>query len=160
MPASATATRLVRTAPGAVWKLWRDLPRWRRWHPEVIESAWQGGAAWDQGSSFSLLRRSPYALLRRVPGIDARRFTGRVLSTSDEQLLVWELQPTRAAWLGPVIVESIRLEPAPGGTTVTLTVTAHGVAPSLLAPLLAGPLRSQAAAALEGLHRELSPPAR
>ncbi|HBY97016.1 MAG: SRPBCC family protein [Ardenticatenaceae bacterium] len=156
MPVSAEASRLIRAAPGAVWQVWRDFQRWPRWQPEAVEAHWLAGAPWTDGSTFSLLRRVPWALLRRLMGGGARRFVGRVLSTAEEQLLVWELRPTMGTWLGPTLVESVRLEPAPGGTTVSLTLTAHGPLPTLLGPLgLRGQLRSQAEETLDGLQRLL-----
>lgn len=149
MPVSAEASRLIRAAPGAVWQVWRDLPGWPRWQPEAVEARWREGRRWADGSTFSLLRRVPWAILRR-------RFVGRVLSTAEEQLLVWELRPTTATWLGPTLIESVRLEPAPGGTTVTHTLTAHGLLPTLLGPLgLGRRLSRQAEETLDALQRVL-----
>lgn len=157
MAPSASATILFRVAPGTVWKGWLNLPAWRDWDPEVRESAWLSGAPWQVGSTFTLLRRTPYRALDRVSGANARRFTGRVLSVAEEQLLVWELTPTTAAWFGPTLVESVRLSPAPGGTNVSVTLTAHGLGPTLFAFLLGGPLSEQAQATLRGFQRHLAP---
>jgi hypothetical protein len=137
--------------------MWRDLPRWPDWQPSVLEVHWLRGEPWEVGSTFTLLRQEPFKLLRRIPALGSRRFTGNVRSTSDEQLLVWELKPTSAAWFGPTLVQSVRLEPAPSGTTVHLTITAHGPSTLLSGPLLDGALHNQAEAALAGLRRELAP---
>jgi hypothetical protein len=157
MPPSATATLLIRTAAAPIWQAWLDLPGWPRWQPETAEGRWLQGDSWAEGSTFGLLRRTPWPLLGRLPGANARRFTGHVQAVSNESLLVWELRPTALGWLGPVVVESVRLDAAPGGTTVTLTLTAHGLLPTLLSPLLPGRLWSQANATLDGLHRHLAP---
>ncbi len=157
MATTVSATKLIRVAPGTLWKKWRDLRAWPDWQPETVEARWRDGEPWAAGSTFVLLRRGPFGWLRRVPGASARRFVGRVLSTAAEQLLVWELTPTSAGWFGPTVVESVRLDPAPSGTTVTLTLTAHGLAPTLLGPLLSGPLRAQAEATLNGLQHAMAP---
>lgn len=158
MPVTAEASRLIRAAPGAVWHAWRDLTRWSEWQPETVEARWLSGPPWADGSTFELLRRGPWKMLRRLPGGSARRFTGRVLSTAEEQLLVWELEPIAARSLGPTLVESVRLEPAPSGTTVTHTLTAHGLLPTLLGPFgLRRRLEAQAAGTLEGVQRLLRP---
>lgn len=157
MPPSATATRLIRTAAGPIWQAWLDLPRWARWQPETAEARWQAGDAWLEGSTFTLLRRTPWPLLGNVPGANARRFVGQVQAVSDEQLLVWELRPTSLGWLGPIVVESVRLDAAPSGTSVTLTLTAHGPLPTLLSPVLPSRLWSQANATLDGLQHFLAP---
>lgn len=159
MPASAESSRLIRAAPGAVWAAWRDLPSWPRWRPEVVEARWQTGTPWADGSGFALLRHGPWSSLNRLSGAQARRFSGRVLSTADEQLLVWELQPTTGGWLGPTMIESVRLEPAPGGTTVTHSLSAHGPLPALLGPFgLGARMQAQSEQTLEGLLRMLQPP--
>lgn len=157
MAPSASATTLFRIAPGTVWKDWLDLPAWQRWNPEVREAHWLSGTPWQVGSTFTLLRRTPYRLLDRIAGANARRFTGRVLSVAEEQLLVWELTPTTAAWFGPTLVESVRLSPAPGGTNVSVTLTAHGLGPTLLGFLLGGPLHEQAQSTLRALQHHLAP---
>lgn len=154
MPVSAEASRLIRAAPGAAWQVWRDLPGWPRWQPETVQARWLDDRPWADGSTFALLRRVPWTLLHGLPGGGARRFTGRVLSSVDEHLLVLELRPTTAGGLGPILVESVRLEPAPGGVTVSLTLTAHGLLPTFLAPLgLGRQLRAQAEENLDGLQR-------
>lgn len=157
MARTVVAERLIRVAPGTVWKTWGALVRWPRWQPETEEAGWIGAERWVEGSTFSLLRRTPYPLLGRLPGAAARRFVGQVMSVVDESLLLWELRPTRAGWFGPVLVESVRLDPAPSGTTVTVSLTAHGLGPSLLGPLMGGPLAAQLDALLDGLHHELAP---
>lgn len=157
MAATATATILIRVAPGTVWKSWLALPQWDRWQPETVNATWAPSATpWAQDSRFTLLRRTPFSFLERLAGADARRFEGRVLSVSEEQLLAWELHPTRLAWFGPILVESARLSPAPSGTSVTLTLTAHGFGPSLLGFLIRGPLQGQVEATLAGLRRQLA----
>ncbi|MDQ4078316.1 MAG: SRPBCC family protein [Chloroflexota bacterium] len=156
MAKTVTATKLIRVAPGTIWKKWCDLPHWARWQPGTIEARWLEGTPWEPGSTFILLRRGPFRLLQRFPGMEARRFVGKVLSVAEEQLLVWELTPTSIAWFGPVVVESVRLDPAPGGTTVLLTLTAHGLGPTLFSFFLGGPLKAQVEATLEGLHRDLA----
>ncbi|MBA3531128.1 MAG: SRPBCC family protein [Ardenticatenales bacterium] len=157
MPPSATVSKLIRVAPGSIWQSWSDLPQWPRWHPETIEATWLEGEPWADGSRFGLLRRTPYPWLEKVPGVGARRFMGIVRSAVSEQLLVWELTPTSAAWLGPTLVESVRLIPAPGGTTVALTLSTYGLLPSLLFPILPPLLRAQASKTLDALHHKLSP---
>jgi hypothetical protein len=156
MALSVTATRLIRVASGSLWEKWLDLYRWPQWQPETMRAEWVQGQPWEVGSTFLLLRRGPFRWLHGIPGAAARRFTGKVLSTATESLLVWELSPTSGRWFGPVVVQSVRLAPAPGGTTVSLTLSAHGLGPALLTPLLGGPLHAQAEATLEALHRELS----
>ena len=141
----------MRVAPGTVWQQWLALRRWPSWQPESQSVRWLGGGGWEEGSRFELLRATPYGVG------PARRYVGVVLSLVEEQLLLWELRPVRAAALGPVLVESVRLTPAPGGTTVTLSITAHGALPRLIGPLLVGPLHRQATATLEGLHHALLP---
>lgn len=157
MALTVDASRLIRVAPGTIWEMWRDLPRWPRWQPEAVEARWVVGTPWTDGSTFALLRRGPWPLLHWLPGGAARRFVGRVLSTAEGQLLVWELRPTANAWLGPILVESVRLEAAPGGTTVTHTLTAHGPLPSLLGLVgLRGRLQRQATETLDSLARSLA----
>jgi hypothetical protein len=155
-----TTTRLIRTAPGTVWKAWRNLPRWSSWNPAILEGRWLHGTPWEEGSTFEVVRRGPSGILRLLPGLGVRRYQGKVLSTAEEQLLVWELRPMQAAWLGPVTVESVRLEPAPGGTTVSYTIGSHGAGAGLLSSLLGGMLYDQAIAALDSLRQELAPPTR
>jgi hypothetical protein len=156
MATTAEASRLLRVAPGTVWETWRDLPRWPQWQPETIGAMWLSGQPWADGSTFDLLRRPPWSILQRFGS--NRRFRGRVLSTAENQLLVWELTPTTAALLGPTLVESIRLEPAPGGTTITHTITAHGLLPTLVGPLgLQGQLQQQASETLDGLQQVVQP---
>lgn len=148
----------MRLAPGTVWKTWCELPEWITWQPETLEASWlDGKRPWENGSCFSLLRELPFGILSRIPTFKARRFIGQVLSSSEEQLLVWELRPTRLSWFGPILVESVRLSPAPGGTTVSLTLTAHGLAPKMMAPVLNQALQSQVEATLEGLEHHLAP---
>lgn len=157
MAVSVTATSLIRVAPGTVWKSWLALPQWGRWQPATVEASWTPGAEpWQQDSTFTLLRRTPFAFLDRAAGANARHFEGRVLSVSEGQLLAWELQPRRAAWFGPVLVESVRLTPAPSGTTVALTLTAHGLGPRLLGLFLRGPLQGQVEGTLAGLRARLA----
>lgn len=152
MPTSVTTTTFIRTAPGTVYALWRALEQWHTWQPETVSAQWlSGAAAWESNSRFELVRRTPYGIG------PSRRFTGRVLSAAQDQLLVWELTPTSAAWFGPNLVQSIRLSPAPGGTNVTLTLSADGVGPSVLGFIVKGPLQRQADSLLEGLQHKLRP---
>jgi hypothetical protein len=152
MPTTVTSTTFIHTAAGTVYSLWRDLPQWHTWQPETVSAQWLSGAApWDPNSRFELVRRTPYGVG------PSRRFTGVVRSAAQDQLLVWELTPTSAAWLGPNLVQSVRLSPAPGGTNVTLTITAHGLAPSVLGFIVKGPLQRQADSLLEGLQHQLLP---
>ncbi|MGB0384509.1 MAG: SRPBCC family protein [Ardenticatenaceae bacterium] len=158
MASSATANILLRVAPGTVWKAWRNLKQWPEWQPETVKAHWVDGSnAWEIGSRFMLLRQIPFGILGRIPGANSRSFIGEVLSTAEEQLLVWELRPSRVNWFGPIIVQSVRLTPAPSGTTVTLTLSTHGLGPTLLRPFLGGRLQSQAEATLEGLRYQLLP---
>jgi hypothetical protein len=152
MSTTITSTIFIRTAPGTVYALWRDLAQWHTWQPETLSAQWLAGApAWDVNSRFELLRRTPYGIG------PSRRFTGVVRSTAQDQLLVWELTPTSAAWFGPNLVQSVRLSPAPGGTNVNLTITAHGLGPSLLGFVVKGPLQRQGNTLLEGLQHKLRP---
>ena len=152
MATTVTSTVNIRTAAGAIWDVWTDLDDWRGWQPETVSATWlSGAAAWTPGSRFDLLRRSPYGFG------PARRFVGKVQSAAKEQLLVWELEPTTAAWFGPTIVQSVRLNPTPGGTTVTLTITAHGLGPSLLGFIVKGPLQKQADELIAALKQKLLP---
>ena len=148
-----SANILIRIAPGTVWKTWCNLDQWQKWQPETVEVFWLNNAIpWQTGAEFSLLRKLPFPVLG-----GNRRFIGKVLSVAEEQLLVWELRPTRAGWFGPTIVQSVRLSPAPGGTTVFLSLTLHGLGPSLMRPFLGGALQRQIQESLEGLRYELQP---
>ncbi len=152
MATTVTSTVNIRTAAGAIWDIWSDLDGWRDWQPETVSATWLAGAAgWQPDSRFDLLRRTPYGMG------PSRRFVGKVLSGAKEQLLVWELQPTTAAWFGPTLVQSVRLSPNPGGTTVTMTITAHGLGPSLLGFVLKGSLQKQSDALLAALKQKLLP---
>lgn len=151
MAVSVTVQKLIRVAPGTVWRAWEALPRWPQWQPESEAARWLGAPGWQEGSCFELLRRPPY------PFLPARRFNGVARAVAPEQLLVWELTATRASWLGPTLVESVRLSPAPSGTSVILTLTLHGLLPTLLTPILPPLLRRQLQAQLEGLQRHLVP---
>lgn len=152
MATTVTSTIFIRTAPGTVYNIWRDLEQWHGWQPETVSAQWLAGAPkWEPDSRFELLRRTPYGIG------PSRRFTGRVLSAAQDQLLVWELTPTSAGWFGPNLVQSIRLAPAPGGTNVNLTLSAEGLGPSLLGFIVKGPLQRQANSLLEGLQHQLRP---
>lgn len=152
MATSVTTTTFIRTAPGTVYNLWRDLDQWHTWQPETVSAQWLSGAApWESNSRFELVRHTPYGIG------PSRRFTGRVLSVAQDQLLVWELTPTSATWFGPHLVQSIRLSPAPGGTNVTLTLSADGLGPSVLGFIVKGPLQRQAESLSEGLQHKLRP---
>lgn len=156
--ASSSATILVRIAPGTVWKTWLDLPEWKEWQPETVEVRWLNPSKpWEIGSTFMLRRRIPFSIFNKIGFSNTRRFIGQILSVAEGQLLVWELRPTQAGWFGPILVQSVRLAPAPGGTTVTLTLTAHGLGPRLFGFALRGPLQSQVEATLEGLRYNLLP---
>ncbi len=148
-----SANTLIRVAPGTVWKVWCNLDQWAKWQPETVEVYWLNGATpWATGAEFNLLRQLPFPVLG-----GKRRFIGKVLSVAEERLLVWELRPTRASWFGPTIVQSVRLTPAPSGSTVILTLTLHGLGPTLMGPLLGGSLQTQAEETLAGLRYELQP---
>lgn len=152
MPTTVTAVTFIRTAPGTIYTLWRDLDQWHTWQPETVSAQWLAGAApWSPDSRFDLLRRSPYKITPH------RRFVGYVRSAAQDQMLVWELLPTSAAWFGPTLVESVRLDPAPGGTNITITITAHGFGPTILAPILKPSLRGQVDALLDALKHKLRP---
>ncbi len=148
-----SANVLIRVAPGTVWKVWSNLNHWAKWQPETVKAHWLNGATpWAIGAEFNLLRQLPFPVLGGKRG-----FIGKVLSVADESLLVWELRPTRASWFGPTIVQSVRLAPAPSGTTVVLTLTLHGLGPTLMRPFLGGSLQAQAEETLAGLRYELQP---
>lgn len=155
---SATGTILVRIAPGTVWKTWLDLPKWEEWQPETLEARWLNrGKPWETGSTFMLRRRIPFSIGKKIGFSNTRRFIGQVLSVAEGQLLVWELRPTQIGWFGPILVQSVRFAPSPGGTSVSLTLTAHGLGPRLFGFALRGPLQSQVEATLEGLRYTLLP---
>lgn len=155
---SATETILVRIAPGTVWKTWLDLPRWQEWQPETLEAHWlKASKPWEIGSTFTLRRRIPFSIFNKIGFSNTRRFIGQILSVAEGQLLVWELRPTQAGWFGPILVQSVRLMPSPSGTSVSLTLTAHGIGPRLFGFALRGPLQSQVEATLEGLRYNLLP---
>ena len=158
MASPTSANMLIRIAPGTLWNVWRNLKKWAEWQPETVEAYWIDGAKpWAVGSEFMLRRKIPFGILGRISSGNTRRFIGRVLSVAEKQLLVWELAPTSARWFGPTIVQSVRLTPAPAGTMVILSLTLHGLGPTLLRPFLVGPLESQAKETLEGLRYELLP---
>ncbi len=153
MPVTASATKLIRIAPGTLWNVWRDLARWPDWQPTISSARWLDGSPWEQGSTFRLLRRGGDGVLGRLVGNAARTSLGQVLSTAEGRLLVWELKSDSASWLIPTTVESVRLDPAPGGTTVSLTLAAHGFASFLVR----GALQARADATLEGLWHDVAP---
>ena len=105
---------------------------------------WQPGeTAWAVGSRFVVARP---ALLG-----GERDYEGTVQSIAEGRLLVCELRPTTG--VGPLLVESLRLDATPSGSSVALTVSAHGP----LAMLWRGKLQSNAQRQLDALHRELAP---
>lgn len=155
MATTTTNTLFLRMAAGAAWEHFYDLARWQSWQPQTQSAEWLAGATpWATNAPFALTRRAPFSSL---PGLNATRFVGKAVSAVEEKLLVWELQPASPSLAGLVLVQSVRLDETPAGTTITLTTAAHGAGASLFGFLIKGALQQQGDALLEGLRYALAP---
>lgn len=124
----------VAAPPDTVWRVWEDLPHWPEWTPTITSLEVLEGDGIAAGTAARLKQPAQPAAVWRVsevvPGASFKWGTRN---------------------MGMTMVGEHHLEPAEGGSRVTLAVDMSGFVSAILGPLLRGAVRRAIRQEAEGL---------